>query len=1004
VSSASDLFGAFDLADEDGRQYLRALGFRNPDAARRHARRMADDPAVREALGRLADQLLEELSRAPDPDAALVGFSRYLDARDDRDAFLSCLRAEPQTLHVLAQILGSSSFLGEMLVRRPEYLEWLLLQIDRAQPGLLESDPELASRAPDAAPPLDALKRFNGRHVLRIATLDILGRATLQETTAQLSALADLVISRTLDIVARERLAAEGRECLPGGFAVIGMGKLGGEELNYSSDIDLIYVYEPDDEEASDAHDFFQRLARRLTAALADHTAEGYLYRVDLRLRPMGRSGNIVYSLQQHREYYATWGVTFERFALIKARPVAGDQALGRRFVETVEPFVYRRYLDHAAVEEMYQHKLARDRTIPRSEGDRNVKLGRGGIREVELFVQVLQLTYGARQRELKQRGTLPALDALRDTGFLTDETREALVSAYVFLRKVEHSLQIVLGHQTHTLSAGDELLTTARRLRFETAEALQAELDAHRARVHDAYADLFGRRRGAATFEARQFFRMLSEELPEDEVRADLAAVGFRDPAAALGAIRDFAKQAVYTSAPTTARNLVANLLAVCAPRIVASGRPETLLVRLEQLTEKTGGALLLGRSLLENETLRTMLIDVLDSGELLAEGLTRDPELLDVLVQPVHTIERLRRSFDLRLTAIERFDLEGRLNALRRFKRHEEFKILVGWLVTRSLDSLQERLTILADYCISRSARWLAPVPLEDRGASWAVVALGRLGGMELTVHSDLDLVIVYEDERDLPDSSLRWERFVERLQAFLGEATNEGTAYHIDTRLRPEGSKGPLAMPVAGLLRYFGDRAEPWERLAWTRAQILVGSPGLSSTIMSGVEAFVYAPWERQIPQYMHRIRIRRERELAEKGRSRLDFKVGRGGLADIDFLIELVQIREGRTRPEFRVPGSRRLLLALPPTSYITPTEGRELREAHEFLRTVELFARMDLNLRVNSIEANAAALEPLGKRMSLPEPSGERLLSLYREATERVRSIYTAVLARLADRV
>jgi glutamate-ammonia-ligase adenylyltransferase len=965
---------------------------------------MFDNPVVREALDWLADLLLKELSTAPDPDAALVGFSRYLEARDDQVAFLSALRVDPQRLHLLAQILGSSPFLTGILVRHPDYFEWLLAQIGRATPSLVDTDPEASEasvRAPHGALVVDALKRFQRRYVLLIAALDILGRATLQETTAQLSSLADLVISRVLDIVVNERLAAEGLERLPGRFTVIGMGKLGGGELNFSSDIDLIYVYEPDDEEASDAHDFFQRLARKLTATLADHTAEGYLYRVDLRLRPMGRSGNIAYSLQQHREYYGTWAVTFERFALIKARPVAGDEKLGRRFVEALQPFVYRKYLDHVAVEEMYQHKLALDRTSERSKGDRNVKLGRGGIRELELFVQVLQLMYGARQPALKQRGTLPALDALRDTELITREIRDALVEAYVFLRTVEHRLQIVHGLQTHTLSANDDLVTTARRLGFETVEELQVVLDAHRARVHEAYADLFGRRQGAATFEARQFFRMLGDELPEDEVRTSLAAVGFRHPAAALGAIRDLGQQAACTTSPTTTRNLVANLLAVCAPQIVGCGRPETVLVRLEQLMKNTGGALLLGRSLLENETLRTMLIDVLDSGELLAERLTRDPELLDVLVQPIPTVESLRRSFDSRLTSIERFDQEGRRNALRRFKRLEEFKILIGWLATSSLDGLQEQLTILADYCIGRSARWLAPAPLDDTNASWAVVALGRLGGMELTVNSDLDLVIVYESSRDLPDFTLGWERFVERLRLFLSEPTSEGTAYHVDTRLRPEGSKGPLAIPVAALLRYFGSRAEPWERLAWTRAQILVGSPGLSSAVMTGVEGFVYGPWERRIPQYMHSIRMRRERELTKGGPSRLDFKVGRGGLADVDFLIELLQIREGRTRPEFRVPGTRRLLAALPPTQYLTPTEARELHGAFEFLRTVEVFARMDMNLGVNSIEADAEALEPLGKRMALPKPSGEHLLSSYREATERIRSTYTAVLARLA---
>jgi glutamate-ammonia-ligase adenylyltransferase len=963
---------------------------------------MVEDPAVRDALGRIADLLLKELSSAPDPDAALIGFSRYLDGLDDRVAFLSALRLDPQRLHVLAQILGSSPFLTEILVRHPHYLEWLLAHIGRATPSVIEIDSETSLRAPHHTL-LDVLKQFQRRYVLLIAALDILGRATLQETTAQLSSLADLIIGGALDIVVRERLAAEGLERLPGTFTVIGMGKLGGGELNYSSDIDLIYVYEPDDEEASDAHDFFQRLARKLTAALADHTAEGRLYRVDLRLRPMGRSGNIAYSLQEHREYYDTWGVTFERFALIKARPVAGDAELGRRFVDAVEPFVYRKYLDHVAVEEMYQHKLALDRTTQRSEGDRNVKLGRGGIRELELFVQVLQLTYGARQPELKQRGTLPALDALRSAGLITGEIRDALVDAYVFLRTVEHRLQIVQGLQTHTLSATDELIT-ARRLGFETAHEFHAALDAHRARVHDTYADLFGRRQGSATFEARQFFRMLGDELSEVEVRADLGAVGFRQPAAALGAIRAFGEQAAHSRSPTTARNLVANLLAVCSPQIVGCGRPETVLVRLAQLMERTGGAFLLARSLLENETLRTMLIDVFDSGDLLAERLTRDPELLDVLVQPIPTVESLRRSFDMKLTAIERFDWQDRPDALRRFKHLEEFKILTGWLATRSLDALQEQLTTLADYCIGQSARWLAPVPLDGTGASasWAVLALGRLGGMELTVNSDLDLVIVYEDEQDVPDASLVWERFVERLQAFLSEPTGEGTAYHVDMRLRPEGSKGPLAIPVAALLRYFGSRAEPWERLAWTRAQVLVGSPGLSSALMIGVKEFVYAPWDERLPQYMHAIRMRRERELAKGGPSRLDFKVGRGGLADIDFLIELVQIREGRTRPEFRVPGTRRLLTALPPTRYMTPTEARELHEAHELLRTVEVFARMDLNSGVNSIEADAAALEPLGKRMGLRTPSGDVLLSSCREATERIRSTYTTVLARLDE--
>ena len=380
--------------------------------------------------------------------------------------------------------------------------------------------------------------------------------------------------------------------------------------------------------------------------------------------------------------------MTLERFALLKARPVAGDEALGRQFIEEVEPFVYRKYLDHAALEEMYQHKLALDRAIQQTEGDRNVKLGRGGIREVELFVQVLQLTYGAGRPELKQRSTLAALDALRREGFITDAVREALGSAYIFLRTVEHRLQIVQERQTHALSVGDDLAMSARRMGFKTAQRMQGELDAHRARVHEAYAELFGRRRGSSTFEARQFFRILGDEVPEDEMRRDLSGMGFRDPTAALVAIRGLGQQATFTSAPTTTRNLLANLLAACVPRVVKSGRPEMVLMRLEQLAAQTGGVALVGRSLLEDDTLRAVLLDVLDSGELLAGRLIRDPELLDSLVQQIPTVDGLGRSLDLKLTTMEGLRLEDRSDAVRRFKRHEEFKILVGWLATESLD----------------------------------------------------------------------------------------------------------------------------------------------------------------------------------------------------------------------------------------------------------------------------------------------------------------------------
>jgi glutamate-ammonia-ligase adenylyltransferase len=277
---------------------------------------------------------------------------------------------------------------------------------------------------------------------------------------------------------------------------------------------------------------------------------------------------------------------------------------------------------------------------------------------------------------------------------------------------------------------------------------------------------------------------------------------------------------------------------------------------------------------------------------------------------------------------------------------------------------------------------------------------VALGKLGGAELTVHSDLDLVFVYEDTVDASDSDARWQTFVERTQSFLGEPTGEGAAYHIDTRLRPEGTKGALAIPFSSFCRYLEERAEPWERLAWTRAQVLVGSPDLARRLRSTIEAFVYGPWDARLPEVMHHLRMRMEHELGKEGTSRLDLKVGKGGLADIDFVLQLAQIREGSAHAAFRIPGTRRLLKLLPSTSYIRPEEAERLNEAYRVLRTIETLVRLDADASISWISPDPVTMNAIGTRMGFEDAPGGRLVTQYREVTERVRTIYTAVMSRL----
>lgn len=280
---------------------------------------------------------------------------------------------------------------------------------------------------------------------------------------------------------------------------------------------------------------------------------------------------------------------------------------------------------------------------------------------------------------------------------------------------------------------------------------------------------------------------------------------------------------------------------------------------------------------------------------------------------------------------------------------------------------------------------------------------MALGKLGGIELAVHSDLDLVAFYDGAPDDARTFERYQAFVTAMTSFLDQPTSEGTVYHVDTRLRPEGRKGALAIPISMFERYLETRAEMWERLAWTRCRPLAVLPALADRIQAIVSGFVYGPWNAAMPGYARDVRARMERELAHEGDGRLDFKVGVGGLADIDFALQLVQIREGHRRPEFRVCGTRRLLAALPETRYLTATEADEFRQAYTFLRSLELVVRMDEDSSVSWIPTDPAALAPLGVRMGFARPgAGEQLLKRYRETTARVRRLYLQVLDRLSS--
>ena len=1000
--TARDLFLSTDLSDDDARAYLVSQGFRNPVAADQHLQAMAADLATRQALGAVAGTLLDALCASADPDGALVGFTRYLATRTPPRSFLGYLRDDPRAAQILAQLLGASPALGEILIRDPEYFHWLQLALKGAPPDQVDYNAELdklVATGVDTTARLDGVKRFRRREYLGIAARDLLGETDMVGATRQLSTLADVVVHAVLRLLSEELREASGREAIPGRFAVVGMGKLGGMELNYSSDIDVVYVYDPADPEATADHEFFHKLGRRLTKALGDHTAESYLYRVDLRLRPMGRHGDVACTLGQYAHYYETLGETFERFALIKARPIAGDAGLGQSFLETVQPFVYRKYLDHVAFEEIARHKR---RTEQMRDSDRNVKVGRGGIREIELFTQVLQVTYGAERRALRSPTTLTALAALRDEGIIETTVHDDLDRAYRFLRMVEHRLQIVHQSQTHTLDASpDDLDISARRMGFDSSAGLESTLAAHRDRVHAVYADLL-----APTSEkmddGRRLFRLLGGELSADEAVEHIGSYGFADPLEILDQIRTLDQVPSPMQARSTTRNLLANLLAVMLAQVAAAAESSRVLNRLERIIARSGAPASLYRTLLETPPLRTRLVTLLDSGDLFADRLSKYPELLDFLVAAPPDVDTHRTDWARELDGIGAGDPTARADRVRRLRHIEEVKVLVEWLGGGDLATLQEKLSGLAVVSVARIMTWLRQeTEPGDAETEWVVAALGKLGGCELTAHSDLDLVFVYRGEPDDGALFTRCEALVKKLYRFLEAPTSEGIAYHLDTRLRPDGTKGALALPLDQFAAYLAERAKRWERLAWTRYRALTGSPALTREMNRLVTGFVYGDRDPGLPAYARHIRARMETELGkERGGDRFDLKVGRGGLADIDFLLQLLQIHHGVNRPEWRVAGSQRLLAAWPGSPLIDAEDAARLRDAHLFLRTLETRLRIESDAGVSVLSTDPTRLTVMGTRMGLAAPAGQGLRQRYAEVTGEVRRIFEQGIARL----
>jgi glutamate-ammonia-ligase adenylyltransferase len=955
---------------------------------------------------------------------ALNNLERYA-AVVDRKVLFETLARHPGAVELLARLFGSSQFLADALRRRPTILAWLLEPHTLRQwlADELEADlTQTLAAFPAREGRMNALRRFKYRQLVRIAARDLMGDADLTVTTEELSHLADVCLAEAWRFSEGELRAQYGAPGGAGGaetgMAIVGMGKLGGEELNYSSDIDLMFVYGEDGETAGGpagrlpTGDYFARVSRDLVAFLETTTDEGAAFRVDLRLRPEGRMGAVILSLEGYRTYYAERAELWERQALLKARIAAGDARAGARFTAWARDEVYRPGADRRIVSAIRGMKGEIDRALRGRKGEEtrdNVKLGRGGIREIEFLVQALQLLYGGDDSWLRERSTLKALFRLTERGYLAPDLGRTLSDAYVHLRTVEHRLQILHELQTHTLPRDRAALgPLARRVGFAgtVARAARAFAARHRAvtsAVHRAFAEFFSERRPPVARRVRMPSLMA------------LDATGFRDPERARQNLKLILEGRPLVPYAGALRRALERLFPALLDALWKSPDPDEALNQFERFLSAAGPRAGLIELLADDPDVLTGLIRLCAGGDLLTQLLIAQPELLTSLADQ-QALRRPKRQRDFGMALAPVFapalaPAEQR-DRLRRLKQAEELAVVWRYLLrVTDIDGYSREMTALAEAVLT--AGWLLALegPVERHGVprtadgrfiGAVTVGVGKLGGRELTTGSDLDIFTVFAEDGETDgakpvDAHTFWSTAVERLASALGDITAAGVAFPVDLRLRP-GSKGSgFASSLAAAERYYAEFGDLWERQTLTRARLLQGDRGVGRALRAMITRHVYGsalgrPGLKEIAE----VRTRMELELGKETPGRWHVKFGHGGLVDVEFLVQALQLVHGHAHPTARRASTVAGLRGLARAGALAPAADA-LIEHYRFLRRVSAALRL-LGARPSDTIELAGPM-PARVATALGAPSREAFLEEYQTRTAAVRKAYTAVMAR-----
>jgi [glutamine synthetase] adenylyltransferase / [glutamine synthetase]-adenylyl-L-tyrosine phosphorylase len=887
---------------------------------------------------------------------------------------------------------------------------WDLIRADPARfVRLLRSDPEhelaaLLARADRAAKSARAsgrvmriLRQMKAEAALLVALADIGGVWPVARVTGALTAVAETALSAAVRHLLRQ--AAQDGKLLSSdrshperdsGYIVLAMGKMGAHELNFSSDIDLIVFFDPAVGKLPpnmERAEFYIRVTRDLMRLLQERTADGYVFRVDLRLRPDPSSTQIAISTDAALDYYEGRGQNWERAALIKARPGAGDRSAGEKFIHNLSPFVWRKYLDYATVADV--HAMKQQIHAYRGHGEiavqgHNIKLGRGGIREIEFFVQTQQLIAGGRHRALRGRETVATLDALAAGQWIDAAARDELTAAYYFLRRVEHRLQMVADEQTHTLpSDPDAMDQFARFLGFAGRDDFATALSAHMRNVERHYVRLF---EAAPTLLAQQ--QNLSFAAADGERTLDrLAQMGFRQPHEIAAAVRRWKAGQYRALRGAQARDFLIDLVPLIMDQFARAEHPDSAFAAFDRfLAGLRGGGRFLSLLRQNPEVIRFIAL-MLGVAPRIADILAQNPHLIDPLIDPSFfgsLPDEQQLEVELARALGDIHGYEDLLDAIRLFGQERMFligaRILSGFVSAEQAGEVFARLADVLIRAVHRHVeRDFAAMHGHIRDQQTAILALGRLGAREMTANSDLDLIVIYDFDQTAPNSDGKrplygaqyFARLTQRLISALTVQTNYGVLYQVDMRLRPSGRSGPLATQLDGFAGYQESEAWTWEHMALTRARVVSAAPGFAERVMVVIRDVLCRPRDaRAIAADVVDMRgaIAKEKGDADPW----DLKYTAGGLVDIEFIAQYLQLVHAAAHPEILDTSTARVLEKAMHLNVLAAEDAAVLRPAVRLFHDLTQILRLCLPGAFDAKSASAGVLALLARAADLPD--------------------------------